>query len=178
MKSLLDIFKKLRTRRKNFKRVKIRKGILTVFIQFLRDRLGYVFNVEEEFDKRFLLQKYVFMARYFGLDMGYDYPLYIYGPYSGELEDDYYELSSLETLPKTGLPSGFDAGGFIELVRGRDARWLEVAASILSVLEEYPSLSEDEVYGILRMSKPWLTRERFREVCEALVERRLIGKLS
>ncbi|MEM2148974.1 MAG: hypothetical protein QXO46_03780 [Nitrososphaerota archaeon] len=154
--------------------VSVRKGVLAVFIRFLEDRLGYVFNVEEEFDKRFFLQKYVFLAKYFGLDLGYDYSLYIYGPYSRDLADDYYELTCLETLPKTGLPSGFDAEGFIELVRGRDARWLEVAASILTVSESYPDLPEEEIYGILRMSKPWLTREYFKEVHKVLREKRLI----
>jgi len=46
--------------------VSVRKGVLAVFIRFLEDRLGYVFNVEEEFDKRFFLQKYVFLGMYFG----------------------------------------------------------------------------------------------------------------
>ncbi|MEM4497354.1 MAG: hypothetical protein QW692_00825 [Nitrososphaerota archaeon] len=154
--------------------VSVRKGVLAAFIRFLRDRLGYVFNVEEEFDKRFLLQKYVFLARYFGLDLGYDYSLYIYGPYSRELADDYYELAGQRVLPEADLPSGFDAEGFIELVRGRDARWLEVAASILAVSERYPDLPEEEAYSILRMSKPWLTREYFKEVHEVLKKKRLI----
>ncbi|MCR8454650.1 MAG: hypothetical protein NDP13_06660 [Crenarchaeota archaeon] len=154
--------------------VSARRRILAVFIRFLKDRLGYVFNVKEEFDKRFLLQKYVFLAKYFGLDLEYDYSLYIYGPYSRELADDYYELACLETLPKTDLPSRFDAEGFIELVRGRDAMWLEVAASILTVLEKYPDLPEEEIYNILRMSKPWLTREYFKEVHKVLREKRLI----
>ncbi|MEM2587927.1 MAG: hypothetical protein QXV23_06470 [Candidatus Bathyarchaeia archaeon] len=153
--------------------VSVRKGVLAAFIRFLKDRLGYVFNVEEEFDKRFLLQKYVFLAKYFGLDLGYDYSLYIYGPYSRELADDYYELARQRVLSEAELPEGFDAEGFIELVRGRDARWLEVAASILAVLEEYPDLSEEEIYGILRMSKPWLSREYFKEVYEVLREKRL-----
>ncbi|MEM2365691.1 MAG: hypothetical protein QXL06_01980 [Nitrososphaerota archaeon] len=154
--------------------VSIRKGVLAAFIRFLKDRLGYVFNVEEEFDKRFLLQKYVFLAKYFGLNLGYGYSLYIYGPYSRELSDDYYELVRQNPLPEADLPSGFDAEGFIELVRGRDARWLEVAASILTVSERYPDLPEEEIYGILRMSKPWLTREYFKEVHKALREKRLI----
>jgi len=100
--------------------------------------------------------------------------LHLRSDYSRDLADDYYELTCLETLPKTGLPSGFDAEGFIELVRGRDARWLEVAASILTVSESYPDLPEEEIYGILRMSKPWLTREYFKEVHKVLREKRLI----
>jgi len=145
-----------------------RKGILAAFIRFLNDRLGYDFNVEKEFDKRFLLQKYVFLAKYLGLDLAYDYSLYMYGPYSKELADDYYELARQKVLPEASLPPEFNADAFVSLVKDRDAKWLETAASILMVLEKYPGMSENEVYDILRMSKPWLTYESFEKVYKIL----------
>jgi len=76
-----------------------RLRVLAAFIRFLEKRLGYVFDAEKEYERRLPLQKYVFIARFFGLDLGYEFDKHIYGPYSNELADDYHLLDRLNKLP-------------------------------------------------------------------------------
>jgi len=148
---------------------------LAGFMRFLEEGLGYRFRAEEEFEKRLPLQKYVFLARRLGLDLGYRFTLYLYGPYSPALANDYYELARRGDISPAPLPDGFDLEGFLALVGGRDATWLEVASSIILVEELYPGISEEDAYGVLKLSKPWLDRPLFAEICGELRGRGLIG---
>jgi len=91
-----------------------RAEILSSFVKFLSEA-GFRFDLED-FDSRLKLQKYVFLARKFGLDLGYKFSMYIRGPYSPDLAQDYYNL------PERGadIPDSFDRKGFLELVKGKD----------------------------------------------------------
>ena len=64
-----------------------RLQLLKSFISFLEKNLNYKFD-PDDFDSRIRLQKYVFLAKFFGLDMGYKFDKYICGPWSRELSDD------------------------------------------------------------------------------------------
>ncbi len=69
----------------------------------LRKALAYTdcsrnyFNIlgesEEHFNNRLKIQKYVYLVKYYGLDMNYDYNTYLHGPYSQQLAWDYYSLA-------------------------------------------------------------------------------------
>jgi len=66
---------------------------LKAFVEFLRDKLGFVFSINS-FNHRIMLQKYVFIAqilRWTG--DSYHFSIYMHGPYSSALADDYYMLS-------------------------------------------------------------------------------------
>jgi uncharacterized protein YwgA len=112
-----------------------RVEILSSFVKFLSEA-GFRFDLED-FDSRLKLQKYVFLARKFGLDLGYKFSMYIRGPYSPDLAQDYYNL------PERGadIPDSFDRKGFLELVKGKDRAWLEAAATILMIYEDTSDLS-------------------------------------
>lgn len=75
-------------------------NLLPSFIQELEDRGLLEFDIlnddEHSFTNRFMIQKYVYLARYFGLDMDYYLGMYLHGPYSKGLADDYYELAKLK----------------------------------------------------------------------------------
>ena len=47
-------------------------------------------KVESDLDFKFKIQKFVFLAKYFGWNNSYLYYLYILGSYSPRLADDYY----------------------------------------------------------------------------------------
>ena len=64
-----------------------RLRLLKSFISFLEENLGYKFD-PDDLDSRLRLQKYVFIAKFFGLDMGYKFDKYIHGPWSRNLADD------------------------------------------------------------------------------------------
>lgn len=85
------------------------------------------------FENRFKIQKYVYLARYYGLDMGYVFGMYIHGPYSSELANDYYELAKIGSMAEEYLPDSFDENSYFTLIRDKDTEWLEAAATLLSL---------------------------------------------
>jgi uncharacterized protein YwgA len=115
---------------------------LKAFLDFLEKEAGFRFDVKR-FEHRLMLQKYVFIAKVLGLDLGYLHNIYLRGPYSPNLAEDYYKLDKLaehgveyEGDYKEEL-RGFNGEKFLEVIEGKDAEWLEIAATILSVYERY-----------------------------------------
>ena len=143
-----------------------RAKILSSFVRLLRDEGIFDFD-PGDFYSRLRLQKYVFIARKFGLDLGYGFPLYMGGPYSPELADDYYSLpDEAEALPE------FDKKGFLNLIRGRNTDWLEAATTILSIYEDHKDLR----WAIERTAelKPWISEEKMKSIVEDLRKAKLI----
>ena len=64
---------------------------LVAFLKTIEMKAGYKFNIEK-LEDRLLIQKIVYIARYFGIDLGYEFDCYIRGAYSTELAEDYYKL--------------------------------------------------------------------------------------
>lgn len=50
-------------------------------------------NISENYWDRFLTQKTVFLAQTLGIKTSYPFTIYVAGPYSKKLADDYYECS-------------------------------------------------------------------------------------
>ena len=112
---------------------------LASFIKFLEDSIGYRFDIGS-FDSRLKLQKLVFIAGFLGFKHGYDFSLYLRGPYSPDLANDYYKLGEEWSFWKhrKDLPViRFDEENFVKLIRGKNSIWLETAATILSIWEKY-----------------------------------------
>lgn len=107
---------------------------LKAFISFLKERIGFDFDVEN-FNHRIALQKYVFIAKQLGWDNTYSYNIYVRGPYSPDLANDYYALCKIEIGDidyKKVLPS-LDADRSSKILCDKGVAWLEVAATIESV---------------------------------------------
>lgn len=103
------------------------KSDLKDLVAYFEEALGWEFNVEE-FDDRFKMQKYVYFAREYGLDVPYEYNIYRHGPYSPALAEDYYEISGTGDADRgAGM---FDSDSFERLVKDRGNDWLEIAATI------------------------------------------------
>lgn len=115
---------------------------LAAFVNTLEETLGWQFD-HDEFDDRVRIQKYVHLADAYD----YTYSMYLHGPYSPTLAEDYYEeefhivhAESYETL------RDFDNRSFADLVRDRSRHWLEVAATIKSLHAKYTRTSiEDDL---------------------------------
>ena len=123
----------------------MRNPCLSAFIDLLEHgglmRFDILGEDEQNFRNRFMIQKYVYLAKYFGLDMGYGFSMYLHGPYSRTLADDYYELAESEAMDKAaGFPitrtsdlNGLDQASFYNFVDGKDLEWLEAASTLLSL---------------------------------------------
>lgn len=141
---------------------------LVGLVRLLSKELGYTFNVDSEFENRLKLQKYVYLADRFGLNSGYVFNLYIYGPYSPDLAADYYALAENKPLlPEAELPEEFDAHKFIRFVRGKDSDWLSIAATLILVYE-HNTLSRDELIYTLCTIKPNARKDEIEFVLEEL----------
>lgn len=109
------------------------------FMKFLEKEAGFGFDIEK-FEHRLMLQKYVFISKFFGFNHGYSHSIYLRGPYSPALADDYYKLADSYSLyggDYTKGLRGFNTEKFLNVIEGKDAKWLEIAATILSVYDGY-----------------------------------------
>ena len=115
------------------------------FITFLYNEGLITGNLSEETDEAFMnrlrIQKYVLIARHLGIKefYAYDYDIYIYGPYSSRLADEYYAYAKNSTTTVSvvnNIDKGF-ADKFLTIVRDKDNDWLEVAGTILHLKEKY-----------------------------------------
>ena len=116
--------------------------MLKQFLSFLEENgLLRIRDIPREdelgFEARRKAQKYVFFAPQFGLPLDYHYDGYMYGPDSSQLGDECFEIAesydpkaAVRTAP---LPATFDSRRFLDLVRGRDLNWLDVATTLINV---------------------------------------------
>lgn len=112
------------------------KEELSKFIKALETKgLLVKFNVDD-FDVRFKIQKYVLLSKALGIDFGYNYNLYVHGPYSSQLADDYYAIGEayIQSDPSQYLPI---IEKLSNLVNGKDENWLELAGTLFSLYSTY-----------------------------------------
>ena len=125
---------------------------LASFIKFLEGKDLVKFDIDgdsdECFENRQKLQKYVYIAQRWGLDLPYKHSMTLYGPYSMTLTDDYHKISGnrdLYAAAPPDLPPEFDREGFLGSIKN-DRKWLEVAATLIdhnSVLCRYDELVDN-----------------------------------
>ena len=120
-----------------------------------------------EFSSRFRLQKYVYMAEVFGVDLGYKFSWYIHGPYSPDLTRVAFELFQ---MPKSERPTLSlkewakdkvrKAKQFVERTKPHDVDelvWLE-ALSFVHYLGKL-GLKRSEIVGRMEREKPHISPE-------------------
>ena len=119
------------------------KKLLEEFVFILKESIGFCFDINK-FEDRIKLQKYVFIGKFFGLKHDYKYNMYIRGPYSSDLANDYYELGKLENdhySPDLYL----NIEDFSSLVKDKGVEWLESATTMLSLFSNYKSNYKSEL---------------------------------
>jgi len=136
---------------------------LRSFIKYLEDCNIFKFKVNI-FNNRLKLQKYVFLARKYGFNLGYSYNLYIHGPYSPQLADDYYALEESAIEPEKITMEE----GFIKLIRKKSEWWLELASTVVMVSERYRDMRDEMMVKLVRNSKPFASEGEVEEVISKL----------
>ena len=130
--------------------------MLEGFMAYLEKNGLVKFNMRNEDDSDFInstnrLQKYVFLAKRFGLDMPYEYDMCLYGPQSRALMGDYLKYAENHAGSPDGrmaitqivvrLPESFRSDEFLDFVKGRDDDWLYIATTLMdrseSLLNRY-----------------------------------------
>ena len=138
---------------------------LGAFIRFLESELG------REVEDRLKLQKYVFIADHFGLNSGYDFSMYVRGPYSPELAEDYLRASEMASINQSEayLPSEFNKDEFVEFVRNKDKEWFEMATTVLAIYEynKDRGISRNDIIKIATSIGSW-SKDRVEIVLDEL----------
>jgi len=135
------------------------KNMLPDFIRYLEQENLIVLDIEGNFDTRFWIQKCVFLAKFYGLDLQYTYDMYLYGPYSTELTQAYYDAEKAATIPAVAkLPESFRSEAFLKMVKNRENKWLEIAATIMKL---------EPIYGLQDGSASLISKaHRIKHNCE------------
>lgn len=115
------------------------------------------------FDNRLKLQKFTYFLQHgFGLNIGYEFNWYTYGPYCIELTKDGF-LADFVNTPELKFAEEEAEGkfkqflGFIEK-RKDDTEWLEIASSFHLLKQLNPSIEEKALVEIIKNK-----REEFKE---------------
>lgn len=115
------------------------------------------------FNNRLKVQKYVFIAKKFGLRLPYNYSLYIRGPYSSSLADDYYEIEDYHS--SNALEINED---FFKLVKNKSETWLELAATIIMIRERYQNIADEKLLALVKNAKPHAKKTELRKILSLL----------
>jgi uncharacterized protein YwgA len=127
-----------------------RKVLLSGFLKWIgfdRDKI-----VKGRLENRIKVQKLVYFGKKFGLPLHYDFDFYLYGPYSSELADDYYNIRNEE------WEEGFlkvDPGiePSLRKLMGSDALYLEIASTLDSIMTQNKGVSDNELIEVVAKIK-------------------------
>jgi uncharacterized protein YwgA len=151
---------------------------LALFIHKLEDNGLLTFDIigdsDEHFNNRLKIQKYVYLAKYFGLDLGYNFDMYLHGPYSSRLTSNYYDIARTNTNLKSkgNLDNNFREKEFFNYVRDKDKEWLEVASTLLELSDHY-SDKESLIEKTLN-AKPHIKKNKVNEIVIELEKSNLL----
>jgi len=136
-------------------------------------KLGVEVNprtIRSSFEERLYIQKLVYMLnlnpefrRYLGF---VKYSMYLYGPYSPELADVYYNMP--ETLPRYEITISDEALEYGREIAKMSPEDLEIAATIIEILKTNPGITEDIAIRRVHELKFYLGRSKahIREIFE------------
>lgn len=149
----------------------------SILLKLILDKLNIEFEIATKAD-RIRLQKIVYLLQRCGVNLGYNYGWYIYGPYSRDLTSVYYDLEmsikcnekdydwykldedvqeltdSIEKFKKISkIPNGVSIA---DTTKSEDVAWLEFIASI-DYLHNSPSrptsIKEEDIRAFTQKEK-------------------------
>lgn len=148
-----------------------------ILLKLVLDKIGFGNLQIEDFTARKILQKKIYLLQLLGIDLGYRYNWYLYGPYCPALANDtftlrdeiryydefkHYELNSktnskCDKLNKFAIPTGTP--------KTNESEWLELVASLhyLKHIAYWSAKNNpdfEEVFQKLGESKPHLADKR------------------
>ena len=138
-------------------------GHFIYFIEHVKDSLSFsdveefALKIRNDFDFRLKFQKFVYIAKYFGWNHSYKYSLYIRGPYSSALADEYYDEDILKYSPLK--IDGFDYNSFNGFVGGKSIHYLESASTILYYMGSEENFTRGDAIQELHRIKPYIDSE-------------------
>ena len=143
---------------------------LASFLKALDEASILTFN-KNYFNHRLKLQKYVYIARNFGFRAPYSYSLYLHGPYSPSLADDYYAIDNFQNKRPLQLDERF-----IKLVKNRSEEWLELAATIIMIKKNYGNMGRHKLITLVQTTKPLAKPDELNQIISDLIKYHLLSQ--
>ena len=136
------------------------KNYLCYFLNSMKDELDFSdagdfkdkVHLKENFRFRIKIQKFVYLAKYFGWENSYSYNMYHHGPYSPALADDYHSSEVFENYPLQ--IQNFDLNSFKKFVANKSTDYLEAASTILYYKKFKPNFTVNDAINNLNRIKP------------------------
>ena len=142
-----------------------------ILLKLILDEIGLGELEIGEFNTRKVLQKKVYLTQLTGVDLGYRYNWYLYGPYSPALASDAFALRDeinydkefnnyeLTSRTKSKLATLGDTGSLPQTAETTEPEWLELLASLhyLKHIAYWPGKDNpgfEQVFAKLAESKP------------------------
>lgn len=135
----------------------------------------------DSFENRLKLQKMVYLLQAYGVNIGYNYSYYLYGPYSRELTRDGFEMPKLGNIKQLTFKK--DArkeklGSFTNFIEEYkdDPNWLETAATLhfYKVEEECDDSQAIKRVQNKRQGEIPLDKNQIKSVLEKMKEENLV----
>jgi uncharacterized protein YwgA len=110
---------------------------------------------------RFLVQKIAFLAKALGMDIGYSFTIYVAGPYSRELNCDYYPdvvKTRIDAL-QTDYTLSLSDVSVLEKVRNcqgllESQSLMEATSTAVFFMTQNPNIADDDLFMRLKWFKP------------------------
>jgi len=126
---------------------------------------------DEHFRDRLIIQKITHISQFLGLGLNYDFNLYIKGPYSPQLTEDYYKFHNNESISSLNLSSASSLSNeeinylkkiknmiFSQpLFKSHKVDLLQAISTIMYFIRDTPSLSDEDLILKTKNEKPYLT---------------------
>jgi len=138
------------------------KTKLVRFLKSLKDE-GIIDFDKDSFVHRLKLQKYVFIAQKLGFHTNYNYSLYIHGPYSTSLADDYYSIGNFDSEKPTRMKSKF-----VKITKNKSKKWLELAATIIMIKERHDTINHNKLIDLVKSAKPLADKDYLLDIIREL----------
>lgn len=112
-------------------------------------RLYPNFNMSS-FDDRFKIQKMIYLMKAFNLELGYDFSLYLRGPYCATLTRDAFIIKDWDKAPLMKFDDSMQESQFTKFLEAitphkNDTDWLEVASTLLLIKQNNKSFNDTKV---------------------------------
>jgi len=124
-------------------------------------------NPVDDYNTRFQFQKITYLIQSMGIELNYNFGIYLSGPYCSKLADDYYEFGKttgnlisdynplkeeIEVFEKIKT-NVFDK----EIKDGRNLEFLETITTLIYLKEKNPTWTEDDFFNEIKQIKPHLS---------------------
>ncbi len=147
-------------------------------LAWLADELGIDRNElkgSDKFDARLKFQKVSFLLSSLGVEpfKRFVFNLYLRGPYSPGLAAQYYDLNGDTPEPVNLTRHEHE---ILEWFVRFDLREMEVASSIMLIQSfRDDKVSDEDIYSVLTVSKPWVKKSDFVRIIGELRQKRLVN---